>query len=102
MKKVLIAIIFAALVLTGCNYDYVDMVYSYDYAWISLPNGEVVEGEVEQWRDYEDGDQIQVKIDDKIYLTDTTRCVLMKKDIIWEDPEEHEDALEGTNKEIEK
>lgn len=85
MKKLLIAIIFAALVLTGCNYDYVDMVYSYDYAWISLPNGEVVEGEVEQWRDYGDGDQIQVKIDDKIYLTDTTRCVLMKKDIIWED-----------------
>ena len=102
MKKLLIAMIFVTMVLTGCNYDYVDMVYSYDYAWISLPNGEVVEGEVEQWRDYEDGDQIQVKIDGKTYLTDTTRCVLMKEGINWTDEnyEEYEDVLEGINEEI--
>ena len=52
MKKILITMIFAALVLTGCNYDYVDLTYSYDYAWILLPNGEVVEGEVVRLTDF--------------------------------------------------
>ena len=38
-----------------------------------------IEGKVDSWKDYEDGDQIQVVIDGVTYLTDTTRCVLVKK-----------------------
>lgn len=83
MKKRLAAILMAivlTLCLMGCgNMDMVDTVYSYNYAYISLPNGECVEGKVESWRDYEDGDQLQIKIDGVIYLTDTTRAVLVKK-----------------------
>lgn len=65
-------------VLVGCNRQLIDTTYAYDYAWIELPGGEVVEGKIQSWKDYEDGDQIQVTIDGKTYLTSTERAVLMK------------------------
>lgn len=65
MKK--LAIIVSSIVLTvslaACNKQIVDLTYSYERAIISLPNDEIVEGKVQSWTDFEDGDQIQVKID---------------------------------------
>lgn len=61
---------------SGCNAQIVDTTYTFNYAWIDIPGGNIVEGKVQSWKDYEDGDQIQVKIDGVTYLTDTTRCVL--------------------------
>ena len=66
MKKKLALIassIILAMSLSGCNKQIVDVTFSYERAIISLPNGEVVDGKVQSWTDYEDGDQIQVKID---------------------------------------
>ena len=40
-------------------------------------NGEVVEGKVSSWTDFEDGDQIQVKIDGKTYLVHSSNVVLI-------------------------
>ena len=82
MKKI-IAILLAALllvsiaVLAGCNKQMVDLTYSYEYAIIALPNGEVVEGKVSSWTDFEDGDQIQVKINGKTYLVHSSNIVLI-------------------------
>jgi len=82
MKKV-IAILLAALllvsllVLAGCNKQMVDLTYSYERAILVLPNGEVVEGKVSSWTDFEDGDQIQVKIDGKTYLVHSSNIVLI-------------------------
>ena len=82
MKKV-IAILLAALllvsllVLAGCNKQIVDLTYSYERAIICLPNGEIVEGRVSSWTDFEDGDQIQVKIDGKTYLVHSSNVVLI-------------------------
>ena len=80
MKKIL-AIALAALLLmgllAGCNKQMVDLTYSYEYAIIGLPNGEVVEGKVSSWTDFEDGDQIQVKIDGKTYLVHSSNIVLI-------------------------
>ena len=85
-RKSLIGLIAAAMVsisVSGCgNKDLWDTVYTYDYAIIQLQNGEVVEGKVEKWSDYEDGDQIQVTIDGKTYTFDddkknTTEIALM-------------------------
>lgn len=73
MKKRVALIIFLAIILiscTGCyNKQFIDMTYHYDWAIIYLPNGEIVEGRVNSWRDFEDGDSIQIKIDGKTYLT---------------------------------
>ena len=73
MKKRVALIIFLAIILiscTGCyNKQFIDMTYHYDRAIIYLPNGEIVEGRVNSWTDFEDGDSIQIKIDGKTYLT---------------------------------
>ena len=83
MKKMIAIVLAAAIVLslaatmTGCNKQMVDLTYSYEYAIISLPNGEVVEGKVSSWTDFEDGDQIQVKINGKTYLVHSSNIVLI-------------------------
>lgn len=70
MKKRLLAIILGTMVLgiVGCgNRSILDTTYTFDYAIIELRNGEIIEGKVEKWLDY-DSDQIQVTIDGKTYL----------------------------------
>ena len=71
MKKIIAILLVAvislgmALLSVGCNKQMLDLTYSYEYAIIGLPNGEVVEGKVTSWTDFDDGDQIQVKINGK-------------------------------------
>ena len=82
MKKAIAIVLTAVLVvgllvLAGCNKQMVDLTYSYERAILVLPNGEVVEGKVSSWTDFEDGDQIQVKIDGKTYLVHSSNIVLI-------------------------
>ena len=82
MKKAIalllaVIVILGAMVLAGCNKQMVDLTYSYEYAIIGLPNGEVVEGKVSSWTDFEEGDQIQVKINGKTYLVHSSNVVLI-------------------------
>ena len=82
MKKkfIIAALVASCLTLGGCgNKDLFDTVYNYDYAIIQLPNGEIIEGKVEKWADYEDGDQLQIKIDGVIYLVHSNNVSLIKK-----------------------
>lgn len=76
MKKI-IALALITLTLTGCNIQIIDTTWKYDWAIISMPDGSTVSGAVESWLDYEDGDQIQVKIDGKTYMTHISRVVLI-------------------------
>lgn len=81
-KKLLVGFVTLGLIfggLTGCNQQLVDFTYSYERAIIYLPNGEVLEGKVQSWTDYEDGDQIQVKIDGKQYLVHSSNVVLISE-----------------------
>ena len=83
MKKIIAILLVAvialsmALITTGCNKQLVDLTYSYEYAIIGLPNGESIEGKVSSWTDFEDGDQIQVRIDGKTYLVHSSNIVLI-------------------------
>ena len=80
MKKFVVfalTIIMAMLMLAGCNKQVIDLTYKYDYAIIELPNGCVVDGDVTSWRDYEDGDQIQIVIDGVTYLVHSSKVALM-------------------------
>lgn len=78
MKRIFaLSAVVLILLLAGCNKQMVDMTYSYEYAIISLPNGEVVEGKVSSWTDFEDGDQIQVKIAGKTYLVHSSNVALI-------------------------
>ena len=66
------------LILSGCgNRQFLDMTYTFTYARIYTPDGQkLVEGKVSSWRDYEDGDQIQVVINGATYLTHASLVIL--------------------------
>lgn len=84
MKRIISILMTLVLVLciictmTGCgNKHWFDTAYTFKTAIIALPNGKVIEGAVESWTDYEDCDQIQVKIDGKTYLVHSSNICLM-------------------------
>lgn len=69
--------ILIATVLAGCgNKQVFDLTYTFNYAIIKLPNGDIVKGDVESWKDFDDGDQIQVKIKGVTYLVHSSNVVL--------------------------
>lgn len=72
-----LAAVFLLFSAASCNKQLFDTTYHFDYAYVSLPNGECVEGKVEGWTDYEDGDQLQIKIDGVWYLVHASNAVLI-------------------------
>ena len=84
MKKI-IAIILTVTVLVcvlacGCdawNKQVFDTTYKFDRAIIALPDGTIIDGEVQSWTDFEDGDQLQIKIDGVTYLVHSSNAVLI-------------------------
>lgn len=79
-KRIALVLLLVAMCCGLCacgNYDAWDTVYTYDRAIISLADGSIVTGRVQNWRDYEDGDQIQVKVDGKTYLVHSTNVTLI-------------------------
>lgn len=83
MKKILATIVTLVLlvtILSSCgNMQMIDTTFRFDKAIISLPNGEVVEGKIDSWRDYENGDQIQVRVNGDTYLVHSSNIVLIKE-----------------------
>lgn len=75
-----IMILGGLLLLAGCgNYDHWDTEYTFDRAIVILNDGTKMEIEIEQWRDYEDGEQIQIKgKDGKTYLVSSFNTILIK------------------------
>jgi len=66
------------LVFRG-NKQIFDTTYNFQKAVLSLPDGTVISGKVDSWRDYDDGDQIQVKIDGTTYLVHSSNIVLVSE-----------------------
>lgn len=80
MKKiiVLICLAFSMSMISSCgNKQWMDTTFTFDTAIICLPNGEVIEGKVESWKDFDDGDQIQVRVNGKIYLVHSENVALI-------------------------
>lgn len=79
-KKIIaliISIIMVIVILCGCgNKVLFDTTYTFRYAIISAPNGEIIEGRVESWKDY-DGEQLQITIDGNTYLVSSFNVILM-------------------------
>lgn len=74
--------VFGCATSGGCNYsgyDFVDNNYHFDYAYISMPDGSVIEGEVQSWSDAEDGEQLTVTLTNgDRYLCSSYNCVLVE------------------------
>ena len=89
MKKkvwIIAALVLLVLVVAGVaiywrtnigNRQQIDMNYHFDRAIVKLPDGEVVEGKLSSWLDFNDSDVIQVKIDGKTYLTSYVNVCLI-------------------------
>lgn len=75
----IVGVIIFACTLTGCNKQIIDTTFSFDRAILSLPNGDVVEGNITSWTDYADVDQIQVKINGKTYLVRSSNIALINE-----------------------
>lgn len=79
MRKLTIVLLMIAVMLslTSCNRGLIDLKYQYDYAIIKMPNGEVVEGKIIKWRDY-DGEQLQLVLEDgNTYLVNSFYTTLI-------------------------
>ena len=74
-----LTLILVLVLLTGCNEQIIDLTHKFDYAIITLPNGEIVEGDVTSWMDYQDSDSIQIVIDGVTYYTHINNVVLIDK-----------------------
>lgn len=79
MKKMFLVALMLILmvVLCSCNRTLIDTTYNFDRAQICLPDGSIVEGKVERWTDYEDGDQLQIRIGGISYLVHAENAVLI-------------------------
>ena len=72
LAAILLVVAMMLMFLTGCNRQVIDTTFSYD-------NGSVISGKIESWKDYDDGDQIQVKIDGTTYLVHSANIALIKE-----------------------
>jgi hypothetical protein len=80
-KKIIVRAMVITLLLTmltGCgNMDMLDTNYTYCCAIIKMPDGEILEVEIDQWCDYE-GEQVQIIAKDgTVYLVSTYNCILI-------------------------
>lgn len=74
-------ILFGGICLTGCgNKTVFDTTYTFNRAIIKLADGTIVDGKIQNWTDYEDGDQIQVKINENVYLIHSSNITLIKEE----------------------
>ena len=82
IKNILILIILLAVdafALTGCNMSIIDTTYTFDKAIVYMGN-EKIELEIKKWKDYEDGEQIQIETKDgKVYLISMNNAILIKE-----------------------
>lgn len=79
-KRIGLIALLVVMLFTLCacgNRDHWDTVYTYDTVIIQLADGSVVKGKCQNWRDYENSDMMQVKVDGKTYLIHSMNCSLI-------------------------
>ena len=86
MKKIIVIGLVVILVLgivAGAyawgNKQWFDTTYSFERAIIQLPGKHAIEGKLDSWLDFENSDQIQVKIDGVTYLTHISNVCLISE-----------------------
>lgn len=86
MKKVILItlLMISILMMTGCSLGNrqigFDLKQSFDEAIIILHNGEMIEGKIDSWRDFDESDVVQVTIEGVTYLTHYSNVILLRYD----------------------
>ena len=82
MKKIIVVVLIIALclTLTACQIGNrkigIDTTQTFRWAIIQLGNGELIEGPVDSWRDFNEGDTVQITIKGITYLTHYANAIL--------------------------
>lgn len=85
MKKIAIVILIIALCLTltackiGNRKICFDTTQTFRWAIIQMGNGELIEGPVDSWRDFDESDAVQITINGVTYLTHYANAILATK-----------------------
>lgn len=83
MKKILGIILIVAMIFcfTGCNMKLLDTDYHFNYAYITMPDGSVIEVNVNKW--VEDSNSITIESDaGQVYSVSYHNCLMTKNK--WE------------------
>ena len=75
---IVLLVIFGFIELINGNRQIFDTAMRFDHAMVKLTDGEIVEGRVDSWMDFENSDQIQVTINGTTYLTHCMNVTLIK------------------------
>ena len=78
MKRIMLLVVCSLLflLLVSCgNQQFFDTTYTFNYAILELPNGKIIEGRLDSWRDYE-GDSIQIVINGDTYYAHMMNVVM--------------------------
>ena len=78
MKKVcfIITILLAMILFTACNYQVFDLNYKFTNAYVQIGD-EWIDLEIKSWKDYEDGEQLQLTLKDgTVLLVSSINCIL--------------------------
>lgn len=85
MKKIIcvVLILSLALALTACQVGNRqvgwDTTQTFTHAILELGNGELIEGTVTSWRDFDESDVVQFTMDGITYLTHYSKVILCTK-----------------------
>lgn len=80
MKRIALTVMLIVMTFALCacsNRDMWDTVHTFDRVIVQLADGSVIEGKCQNWRDYENSDMMQVKVDGKTYLIHSVNCTLI-------------------------
>ena len=79
IRKVLLGACMLAVTFatTACNQQMFDTTYKFDKVIICMPDGTMVQGTVESWKEYDDSDAIQIKVDGTYYYTHLQNVLLI-------------------------
>lgn len=77
-KKILILSVLILFLLTGCNIAFWDTNYQFDKI-ICNYEGDRFELKISKWTDYEDGEQLQIWSNGKVYLLSANKCYMVKE-----------------------
>lgn len=78
MKKTIILCLVGLFLLTGCNLKLFDTNYTFDKIVCNY-DGDKFELKVDKWTDYEDGEQLQIWTNGKVYLVSANKCYMVKE-----------------------
>lgn len=79
MKKKIALIALLVLITVcfcGCNRQIIDTKWTFRWAILQLGNGELIEGPVTSWTDFEDSDCVQFTMNGITYLTHYSNVIL--------------------------